>query len=85
MPGNPLVRFDEGRVGRIQRVAPSPVLPSPFLIGNESRPHAANKRGTSNQTGSFCKIHPAPPSTRVRFVKAADFPPIPYFLAGCTT
>ena len=28
MPGNPLVRFDEGRVGRITSVALSPTLPS---------------------------------------------------------
>ena len=28
MPGNPLVRFDEGRVGRPEGVALSPTLPS---------------------------------------------------------
>ena len=28
MPGNPLVRFDEGRVGRAFSVALSPTLPS---------------------------------------------------------
>jgi hypothetical protein len=28
MPGNPLVRFDEGRVGRTEGVALSPTLPS---------------------------------------------------------
>ena len=27
MPGNPLVRFDEGRVGRTDGVALSPTLP----------------------------------------------------------
>ena len=27
MPGNPLVRFDEGRVGRTKGVALSPTLP----------------------------------------------------------
>ena len=27
MPGNPLVRFDEGRVGRTNGVALSPTLP----------------------------------------------------------
>ena len=28
MPGNPLVRFDEGRVGRAASVALSPTLPA---------------------------------------------------------
>jgi len=36
MPGNPLVRFDEGRVGPPQGVALSPTLPWESFCSRES-------------------------------------------------
>ena len=39
MPGNPLVRFDEGRVGRTASVALSPTLPAKFFQARNLNPN----------------------------------------------
>jgi len=60
MPGNPLVRFDEGRVGRTNSVALSPTLLAKLHLSLLPRTHV-------NWLRQYCqpRFHPLPPkSTR---------------------
>jgi hypothetical protein len=60
MPGNPLVRFDEGRVGRTRKVSPSLLLYRSswlwvFMIlsdSDKSRQHAPRLRADFTRTDS---------------------------------
>src|ERR1017187_8003369 len=63
MPGNPLVRFDEGRVGRTRKVSPSLLLYSTFLaLPAADRPQKAMvcptalDGGDSWQTGEGMRV-----------------------------
>src|ERR1035437_6933041 len=50
MPGNPLVRFDEGRVGRTQ-VSPSLLLYRPNVLFQQTTPPAGAPNRAGRRTG----------------------------------
>ena len=54
MPGNPLVRFDEGRVGRTDGVALSPTLPT---LEYQAKPGCSSElQGAHHVNCSFIRV-----------------------------
>jgi hypothetical protein len=56
MPGNPLVRFDEGRVGPPQGVALSPTLPSLREIALLSQKSTDSRKDAKAQSSAEKKL-----------------------------
>jgi hypothetical protein len=54
MSGNPLVRFDEGRVGRTARCRPLSYVSSPMKTNDEARRRPVGKLNrTGNKVGAI--------------------------------
>ena len=70
MPGNPLVRFDEGRVGRTASVALSPTLPRDrhrTFVGERSVPVIAKANSSlAKSPRSPRKPRPLPKQQRLQ-------------------